>query len=134
MMSKSILEAKFLRSKLVATNTQLWKQFSGINKQFVMSKITTESGEDGILIFYMNAGYWWLLTINNFIIYSNGVIRTLSLSEIESVMPDQLTEDSNAKSEMNQLLLRVRNEVIPITIENKTWHVIYDVLRFAIRR
>lgn len=131
MKSPSVIEAKFLRSKTQASFTKLWKEVNQGDKELILNNVNLLVDEAIIIYFLPNQTYWWLLTNKRLIIADNQHVTYVPLAEVKRVEAKEIFEDRVSKSENTNLSLYFLNDgELKLKLEQQTWPVIYEVLKF----
>lgn len=132
MKSISTVRAKFLRSKIKAKFTVLFEDMDEIDKNFIIKNISLLNKETLILVFFPQKSYWWTLSNSRLIINNNSILHYLTLSEIEKVEINEIFEGTSTKESFITLSLIHNNESIKLRVEENTWHIIYNIIKFVI--
>lgn len=119
------IEGKFRRNKVEFKNTFLFKEMP-INIQNILVD------NEICIIYYTNSiNYSWFLTNQNLIIPSEIDISLSSLKKIDFL---NIKENPNEKLMNKELDLFTENFKFSITVEEKSWPLIYNIFKFIINK
>ena len=129
----SLVEAKFIRSKLKSISTTLWDSTDNLVKETIIDKVRFELNEKPIICYFKKSSYWWILTNVSLIICNNNCIANYQLSNIHTVELNDLFDGIVKKKECSNLQLYINGQRIDLELENGTWPILYDIFKFITR-
>lgn len=130
MKSVSVIEAKFLRSKLSTAHTKPWKETDSLIQNRIIESIVPLREELFVLCFFPNENYWWVITNMRLIISECNSIQYLPLESIEKIEISGILNGSETKQAAQTIYLESQHRKVNLITEKGTWHVIYDILKF----
>jgi hypothetical protein len=125
------VKAKFMRSKSNLELTKLWDDLDDLKKVSILKNLDIHSSEEPVLSFYKDAGLWWLLTSERLFIYNDNLVEELQLNEVVDVDVPELFQGTVPKTECDKIRIILQETTIDLTIEERSWHVIYPLFKFA---
>lgn len=128
MLKSAIILAKIRRSNIDFTETSIWD-----DEMFPIEnyKLNLDENEQ-VLISYLSSknDYRWILSNKKLFLLDNDT--EILLEELINVDVDDIKKKSSSKSENNRLNLYTSKNKYTISIEERTWHVFYDLFIFII--
>jgi hypothetical protein len=128
MLSESSIIAKYKRAKLKTSDTLLWNELSEDEKNKFLNKIQLNNQEKCIIVYRNKEGYFWVIT-NTHLIVGDNPLEYISYDSIEDIKLPSLT-NKNSKESNNSIDLTTKKGRISLLTEERTWHFVYELLRF----
>ncbi len=134
MKSQTSIESKFQRSKNKGKLTKLWKDIPANLQSFILTSISLDSVEVPIIIFYDDINNWWLLTSKKIFISQKNKNFAINLFEIDNVELKKIFDGEVSKDKNSAVQILVKNVYFDLDVEQGTWPLVYDILRFVISK
>ncbi|WP_420149825.1 hypothetical protein [Spirosoma sp.] len=122
-MNPAIIEAKFRRYKVESEHLLLRRDVTSEIKDVLHSIVEV----DLIIIFYRSSTYFWVMTLEKIIIFSEDRWLTALFQDIDKIDPNFLDQTKQNISEMG--LLMKSGSLIRLQVEATTWHVVLGILK-----
>ena len=102
-------------------------------KAAISDRTTFNTDEEPILCFYKNSDKYWVLTTER-IILSYDSIENIYLNDIQNIELYKLFNESTNKLHINTIQLEINNKLFDLEVEERTWHVIFNMLKFMLNK
>ncbi|SUX48480.1 hypothetical protein [Chryseobacterium indoltheticum] len=119
------IEGKFKRSEIILKNTFLFKQ-KPTDISFDLDN------DEYCILYYIDSTESWFLTNKNLIFPF--VRLSVDLSSLVKVDFSNIKENPSHKLINKRLDLFMENKKINIMVEEKSWHLIYNIFKFIISK
>jgi len=119
------IEGKFKRSEIILKNTFLFKQ-KPTDISFDLDN------DEYCILYYIDSTESWFLTNKNLIFPFVRV--SVDLSSLVKVDFSNIKENPSHKLINKRLDLFMENKKINIMVEEKSWHLIYNIFKFIISK
>lgn len=127
MFSISAVKGKFKRSGIDFKRTFLFDENTLSNEE---SLNLFQVNEKCIIYYYGANNYNWYLTNERFIIPSENKITFLY--DLKKIDISNIKENPYQKIENNELTLFTQNEKFVFFVEDRSWHLFYNIFKFII--
>jgi len=131
MKTVSTVEAKFKRSGIKSQATKLWRETDHSIRDLILEKAHLQLNEEPIINYYRNPLFWWLLTNERLLIFNTDDVVFYNLADITKVELKALFEGNVEKQDCTSVHIYVKDRYIDLDLENGTWPIIYNILRFV---
>ncbi len=128
MLSISVIKAKFKRSDLNFKSTFIFDE----NSHQVNPKdlFVFQANEKCIIYFIRDNNYSWYLTNKRLIIPVEN--KFISLSDLTKIDFPNIKNNPSSKMENTELTLFTYDDEITLFVEEKSWHIIYNIFKLII--
>lgn len=132
MFKVSTLRAKIKRSGVNFKNTVLWDDFEiKYSNNNTIVRLFLGDKEEIIMHYVESKDYKWILT-NERLIFPNHD-RQFKLADFVDVDFVNVKTNPHKKMTNTQLTLSTSNESFKLFVEEKTWHLFYEIFKFVIQ-
>ena len=127
MFSISAIKGKFKKSDIDFEKTFLYEEKPFLNEEALN---LLQMNEKCIIYYKESSNYSWYLTDKRFIIPSEN--RVIYLHDLKKVDISNIKENPSQKMENKELTLFTNNEEFNFFVEQKSWHLFYNIFKFII--
>lgn len=123
-----------MRDKPALVKTKFWDDCGDILRTLISNAITFDRNEEPVLVYYEDDLYWWLLTNDKLIINNGRDVFKLNFSDIKCVEFDEIKQGRIRKELCTSLQLITNSWYYVLKIEERSWPIIYNLLKFVIAK